>query len=94
MVMLHALHSRLCVFAGQLSMNEDDLRSTAPYNAPTRLVSYIVTANVPALHLVLHRDLLYCRAEESDAVETMLYVCATSDICPCPCALCSPRVAE
>ena len=70
---MHALYSRLCVFTGLLSLNEDDLCSTAPYNAPTRLVSYIVTANVPALHLVLHQDLLYCRTEDSDALETMLY---------------------
>ena len=36
--------------------------------ALTRLASYIVTANVPALHLALHhdQDLLYCGAEDSD----------------------------
>ena len=73
MVILHALYSRLDVFAGQLSLNKNDLRSTAPYNASTQLISYIVTTKVPALHLVLHQDLLYCRAEESDAGEIMLY---------------------
>ena len=32
-----------------------------------------MTANVPALHLAFHQDLLYCRAEDSDVVEATLY---------------------
>ena len=72
MVILHSLYSSLYVFAGQLSLNEDDLCSAAPYNVPTRLVSYIVTASVPTLHLVLHQDLL-CRVEERDVMKTMLF---------------------
>ena len=40
--------------------------------APTRQ-AYIVTANVPALHLALHQDLLYCRAEDNDVVDATLY---------------------
>ena len=43
--------------------------------SPTRLASYIVTANGPALYLSLHHDhdLLYYRAENSDVVEATLY---------------------
>ena len=43
--------------------------------APTRLASYIATANGPALYLSLHHDhnLLYYSAEDSDVVEAKLY---------------------
>ena len=52
---------------------------------PTRLVSYIVTANVPALYLALHHDqALYYRAEDSDLVEATLYGGAPNLICPYP----------
>ena len=72
------------------------MRCPALICAPTRLASYIVTGNVPASYLALHhdQDLLYYRAEDSDVVEATLYDGATSDICPCLCALCSPGIAE
>ena len=51
------------------------MRFLAFIRATTRLASYIMTANGPALYLSLHHghDLLYYRAEDSDVVEAMLY---------------------
>ena len=55
------------MFTGQLSLKEETLvfllhmmRFLALICAPTRL-DYIVTANVAALHLALHQDLLEWR---------------------------------
>ena len=97
MILLHVLYTRQYIFAGQLSLKEDALRSPAPYYAlpgahcvPTRLASYIVTA-MTALYLALHhdQDLLYYRAEDSDVVEATLYGGAPhliSAIAPVHCA--------
>ena len=68
---MHCTAGYTSIFTGHLCLDKDALHSTAPYDAPTRQFSYIVTTNVPALYLMLHHDqgLLYYRVEDSNVVE-------------------------
>ena len=70
------------MFAGQLRLNEEICAQLhhmicflALICAPSRL-AYPVVTNVLALHLVLHRDLLFYRAEYSDVSEATLKMAA------------------
>ena len=62
-VLLHTLYTRLYILAGQFILNETlcaqlhhMMRFLVLICAPTRLASYIVTANVPVFYLAPHQD--------------------------------------